>query len=218
VKKLAPCVIALLLAGCSSERGTSTYSQFFQLVRQSIDGQNSDALRAQAVAIPYASLSFRLGSDSPRILVLATDTSGDRIWTSASKITLLTRDGRIARTVGLKQDLSAQTTDSTQALPSPFQAVSNPFASVRREDFRDIGVYGAILNCRAAVVGRRTIKIIGQAIQTVRVDESCESPTLDWSFVDNFWLDPQSGLAWRTIQHVHPHSKAIETNILRPPG
>lgn len=212
-------ILALfLLAGCSSEH-TSDYSQYARLVGQTLHGQTTDTLRAQAIAIPYASLAVRVGDQSPFILVLATDTGGDRIWTSASRITLLTRNGRIARSLGLPRNRSAQSTDGQSEIPAPAEAFRRgPYEMTRREDFIDLGVYGATVTCRGVVRGRTTIKIIGQAVPTVRVDENCDSRELNWSFVDSFWLDPDSGLAWRTQQHIHPKGNVVETNILRPPG
>jgi hypothetical protein len=68
------------------------------------------------------------------------------------------------------------------------------------------------------LVGRQSIKILGQAIAAVRVDESCHSSEPEWSFTDSFWLDGDSGLVWQSRQHVHPQGGTVETEIFRPPG
>ncbi len=60
--------------------------------------------------------------------------------------------------------------------------------------------------------------ILGQAIATNRVDESCRSEKPDWSFVDSFWVDTDNGLVWRSSQHINPKGGTIEIEIFRPPG
>jgi hypothetical protein len=151
-----------------------------------------------------------------RLLVLASDVSGNLLWTAKSRVVILTRDGRIVRTVGLPHDLSAVTERGVQ--PPLSNALRGSFSSLRLADFPDIGAYGVPLNCTALVTGPETISILGNAIGTIRINEACRNLSLGWSFVDTYWIDPHSGLVWRSLQHIHPKDETIETEILRPPG
>ena len=85
-------------------------------------------------------------------------------------------------------------------------------------DLPDLQVFGAPLLCTAAYRGAQTIKILGSGVSTFRIDESCRSPSLNWSFTDNYWLDAQSGMVWRSVQHLSPKGEKVETEILRPAG
>jgi len=174
--------------------------------------------REQAAAIPYASLGYTLDGGNQGLLVLATDSGGDLLWTSAAHIVIVTREGRIVRTVGLGHDLSGVTSRDEKGLPPPAAAVQAPFASTRLEDFPEQGLYGVRLSCRAKLAGRQSVKILGQVIATLRVDEACSSRNPDWSFTDNFWVDKDSGFVWRARQHVQPQGALVETEIFRPPG
>jgi hypothetical protein len=210
----------LLLGGCSSANtGDTDYSQFFQLLKQNMSASfgNVHVTREQAAAIPFATLGYSIDGGNQSILVLATDTAGELLWTSQSHVVIVTRDGRIVRTLGLGHDLSGLTTRDA-SIPSPATAVLGAFASTRLEDFPDIGAYGAIVSCRATLVGRQGINVLGQMIATNRVDERCRSPNPKWSFVDTYWVDLDSGLVWRSQQHIHPKGGVIETVIFRPPG
>src|ERR1700728_1436833 len=102
---------ATLLAGCSSG-GSGDYAQYLSLVRQGFSQSFSDSgiTRDQAAAIPYASMGYRINGSREALIVLATDTSGDLLWTSQSRVVLVTHDGRVKRSVGLKHDLGGQTT------------------------------------------------------------------------------------------------------------
>ena len=213
--------LALLAAGCSSSNsGNTNYSQFYQIMRQSLSASfgNMRVTREQAAAIPYATLGYSLDGGNQIILILATDNGGELLWTSAAHVVIVTRDGRIVRTLGLGHDLSGLTARDNAAPAAPAAAIQAPFTTTRLEDFPELGLYGVIVSCRAHAVGRQAIKILGQAVSTIRVDEACQSRKPEWSFVDSYWVDGDNGLVWRSRQHVHPKGGVIETEIFRPPG
>jgi hypothetical protein len=210
----------LLLAGCSSsDSGNTNYAQFFQLAKQSVSASFGKVrvTRDQAASIPYASMGYSQDGGNQALLVLATDSGGELLWTGPSHAVIVTRDGRIVRTVGLGHDLANLTTRNAAA-PPPGAAAQGSFSSTRLEDFPELGLYGAQLSCRAHLVGRQKIDILGQAVSTNRVDEVCQSHKPDWSFVDSYWVDPDNGQVWQSRQHVHPKGGEIETEMFRPPG
>lgn len=219
MNRLAAFALSLLVGGCSST-GDSDYSQFYRAIRQSMAASfgKGRITKAQASAIPYASMGYRFNGDAEQLLVLATDSNGEQLWTSASHVVIATRGGRIVRTVGLASNVSAVTPAGAQAIP-PLTSVPSGAASYSRlEDLPDSRVYGASLSCKAVYRGRQTIVILGRGISTAKVEENCVSKSLSWSFTDSYWLDADSGLVWKSIQHVSPIKGVIETEILRPPG
>ena len=221
IRSAANAALALVLASCgSASSGNTNYSQFYKLMRQSVSASfgNVRVTREQAAAVPYASMGYALDGGNQIMLVLATDSGGEMLWTSAAHVVIVTRQGRIVRTVGLGHDLSSLTTRNNGTLPAPSAAIQAPFASTRLEDFPELGLYGVLVSCRAHLVGRQSIKILGQAVATFRVDEACQSDRLEWTFTDSFWVDSDSGLVWRSSQHVHPKGGLVETEIFRPPG
>lgn len=210
----------LFLAACSSaDSGNTNYAQFYQLTKQSLSASfgNVRITRDQAASIPYASMGYSLDDGNQQLLVLATDSNGEQLWTGPSHTVIVTRDGRIVRTVGMGHDLAALTLRNGLA-PAPAAAVRGPFTSIRLEDFPELGIYGAQVSCRARLVGQQKINILGQPVTTNRVDEACRSQKPDWSFVDTYWVDPDNGLVWRSRQHIHPKGGEIETELFRPPG
>jgi hypothetical protein len=221
IRGLAGSALALLAAACSSSSsGNTNYSQFYQILRQSVSASFGKVriTREQAAAIPYASMGYSLEGENQALLVLGTDSGGQLLWTSSAHVVIVTRDGRIVRTLGLGHDLSGLTTRNDMAIPAPAAAMREPFSSTRLEDFPELGLYGILVTCRAHLVGRQSIAILGQAIPTFRVDETCNSLKPDWSFTDSFWVDGDSGLVWRSRQHIHPKGGIVETEIFRPPG
>ena len=212
--------MALLAAACSSgSSGNTNYSQFYQILRQSFSASfgNARVTRQQAAAIPYASMGYTQDGGNQNLLVLGTDSGGELLWTSAAHVVIVTRDGRIVRTVGLGHDVSGVTIRDERPLPAPAAAIHGAFVSSRLEDFSEQGLYGVLVSCRAHLVGRQSIKILGQAIAALRVDEICTSRKPEWSFTDNFWVDGDNGLVWRSRQHIDPGGGIVETEIFRPP-
>jgi len=210
----------LFLAACSSaDSGNTNYAQFYQLAKQSLSASfgNVRITRDQAASIPYASMGYSLDDGNQQLLVLATDSNGEQLWTGPSHTVIVTRDGRIVRTVGMGHDLAALTLRNGPA-PAPGAAARGSFTSTRLEDFPELGIYGAQVSCRARLVGQQKINILGQPITTNRVDEACQSQKPDWSFVDTYWVDPDNGLVWRSRQHIHPKGGEIEIELFRPPG
>jgi group 4 capsule polysaccharide lipoprotein GfcB/YjbF len=210
----------ILTGGCSSAgSGNTNYSQFYQIMKTSLAATMGKVrvTREQAAAIPYASMGYSIDGGNQLVLVLATDSNGELLWTSPTHVVIVTRDGRITRTLGLPHDLAAVTTPGGFP-PPPVAALRAPFTSTRQADFPQLGLYGVSLSCRARLVGRQKIEILGQAITANRVEENCRSQTPDWSFTDIYWLDPDNGLAWRSRQHTHPKGGTVEIEVFRPPG
>ena len=220
-RALRMAALAVLAASCSSGgSGNTNYTQFYTLMRQSLSASFGKVrvTREQAAAISYASMGYSLDGGNQTMLILATDSGGELLWTSAAHVVIVTRDGRIVRTLGLGRDLSGVTAPSGSSITPLTAALQGPFTSTRLEDFPELGRYGVQLFCRAHTAGRQSIKILGQPIAAIRVDESCRSERPEWTFTDNFWLDSDNGQVWRSRQHVHPQGGVVETEIFRPAG
>jgi hypothetical protein len=209
--------LALVLAGCGSQTGgMANWNEIESMVGDQFGPAPSIQL-GQAAAVPYASLGLRSGSGAQNMLVLAADTGGDRLWTSMAKIAITTRGGRIVRTAGLPRNVD------TVASPNgndPIAAVAQggpPQQSLRFADYWDLNRFSVPLRCMTASRGADTVVILGKSIAVTRIEESCESKVLDWSFTDTFWVG-SSGLVWKSLQHIHPDFDPVEIEILRPPA
>jgi hypothetical protein len=213
---LAGLAALLLAGGCSSDGGA--WGEYFQIMRQSIGASfhKTSVGRDQAASIPYASLGYRINGGNEGILVLATDSNGEQLWTAASHVVLLTRGGRVLRSVGLPHDI-AGTMAQGGTLPPLSDALRGPYRSTRTVDLPDIGAYGVSLNCTTTARGPQAISIIGTTINTVRIDETCRSNRPYWSFTDNYWIDAKTGFTWHSIQHLHPVGTTIQIEVFRPP-
>jgi hypothetical protein len=212
-RRAAPALAAaLLLAGCSSI-GRGDVSSVYAIAH-GLWGTGQKVTLEEAASVPYASMGIRLGDGTETMIILAGDTGGQNLWTSSAKIAITTSDGRIVRTAGFEHNLGGYE-------PRGDSSSENGGRTVRwQADFPDLNLYSVPIACQDRQAGNETIVILGADIHTRRIEESCASAgsRLDWSFKNTYWVDPDSGVVWRSIQHVHPQLDAIETEILRPPA
>lgn len=202
---------AVSLAGCSSEDGGDWLS-LFQAARSGWENRDAPVGLNEAAAIPYATLGVRIDDGREEILVLAVDTLGDRLWTSAARIAIATRNGRIVRTAGFGTDLSGYS-----AAAGNQEDWARPHSYSWSGDFTDLGDYSVAINCDVRPVGPEPITILGKQLDTVKVEENCRSNELDWSFTNSYWVSARTGRIWRSVQHIHPKGPMLEIELLRPP-
>jgi hypothetical protein len=219
VRRIHALAAFCLLAGCNSS-GSSGYAQYYQVLRDSVAASFGDGriTRDQAAAIPYASMGYRLNRENERLVVLATDANGEQLWTSAAHVVIVTRGGRITRTVGLEHDIASLAPKLGQQLPEIASALKGALTYTRVQDFPSLPAYDVTLTCTLSYKGAQTVTILGRGIATARVDEACRGTNPQWSFTNNYWIDPETGLCWRSRQFIGPQGDRIDTEILRPPG
>jgi hypothetical protein len=201
----------VFLAGCSSG-GSIAIGSLTNTVRGAFHGLGTPPItRADVRAVSYASLGYQVGDSAEQMVVLAGNDGDDLVWTSSAKITLVTQNGRIVRTIGLQHDLRSSTRvagDATGVQPGA--------ASIWRIVFEDPDLAVGVLQCRIETSTPEDISILQRSLATTRLDEICQSADLRWRFQNRYWVDPANGTVWRSIQHVDPRLKQVTLEILRP--
>jgi hypothetical protein len=207
----AMCALAVAVLGCTTGSSNDAF-RLGGLIFQSIGGGPS-VTREQAAAIPYASLGVQLGSSGQGVAVLSRRQGEDRYWSSGEAIVFVTRNGRVIETVGLPYDLTKVTVRANNGLPA---APGTARTLVLMYDFRSLGAYNIVAHCTDTDEGPETIEILGTAIQTRHHVERCNAEQLDWSFENEFWLDPKTGFVWQSVQDIHPRSPKLYVSVFRP--
>ncbi len=206
------------LAGCEAPFGLD-YGTIKKMAATSIGLEDLPGITlAQASQIPYSSIGYRIGKSSEGMLILASQTDDDFLWTSADRIALVTKNGRIVETGGLRWNLS----DTVFRYPDPLAKEPNGSISinpvVRSLDFADIRRYEVRIEGRFERLGMQQINILGSTLSTVALTEHCTSQDMDWEFQNWFWIDSDSGFVWKSVQWVHPNQEPITVEVLRPPS
>src|SRR4051812_32993241 len=82
----------LTRCGSDSDIDLTTFKELY--ARSS---QPSSIKREEAARVPYASIGIRVDDGPQNMLVLATATGDDLLWTSSAQVAIVTRAGRILK-------------------------------------------------------------------------------------------------------------------------
>ena len=212
--RTAAVVTAILLSGCGSNTDQSRYAN---LVWGLISGDRAEVSRDQAAMIPFASISVSLGRNDEGLMVLGLSEGARQEWYARNQMIAM-NNGRILQTNGFPYDLSRleirarDGSTITGGPPTPDADYSLVL------DFADLRLIGAVAACRSSNAGEEAIDILDTALTTRHVVETCLIPTIDWSFENEFWIDPDTNFVWQSSQHIHPKLPPVLFRVLRPPS
>lgn len=210
--------LALPLAGC-----TAPYGMDFKTLKTSVAVavglEDAPGITIkQASEVPYATIGLRIGSSGERMMVLATDHNGERLWTSSERQALVTRGGRLVKTAGFRWNLTNTRFSGIDPLVTGLQHGIPEQPVQRIMDFNDIHRYGVMVNGQFEQKSFTTITVLGAELPTLMIAEHCRSDDLDWEFVNVFWIDRDSGFVWRSKQTIHPNLPPFTISVLRAPS
>lgn len=209
---------ALPLAACDSISRID-FNAMKQMVAIDMGLEDASAITLeQAAQVSYATLGYRIGGSEENMLILAVDTGGNRLWTSSAHRALVTNAGRIIKTAGLPWNLSATQFRTPDPLQDGLHIIKPAAESLRVVDFADLNLFSVAVYSRFKPTGTKTIQILGSKLSAIALVENCRYPELDWSVENEFWLDPGTGFAWRSVQTIHPNLDPLTIEILRPPA
>jgi hypothetical protein len=168
--------------------------------------------------IPYASIAVRLGEGSQALLILGSNLGDDRHWISAEHEVLVTRHGRLVQTEGLTQDVTSTTFLSADPVGGPSSGFTSVQECVRSLDFEPYHLDGIVVRSRFESGGRDEIDILGNRIPTEIWREQGGAKEYDWTFVNQYWIDPGSGFVWKSLQASAPALPQLEITVYRKPA
>jgi hypothetical protein len=143
------------------------------------------------------------------MFVLASKSGDDLLWLGGTSLGIVTRHGRVVRTVGFASNLSG--VHATQGVRQDLTQPSVDYLY----DFGEQSRYGVPVKCTRQSLGNERIVIIGVSRDTTHVSEDCTASGMDWSFRNEFWVDP-AGYVWKSRQVVTPKLDSLAFEILRP--
>jgi len=163
--------------------------------------------------LPYASMGAKIGRGQRSLLVLGRYDGPDRHWISADRAAVVTRNGRLIRLYGIGADLR----DTHEIDDDPVAAATFAFEGLHRRSV-DLGTplkYGIPIESFFTVQRRETITILDRQHDTLLVTEANDARTVRWSFVNQYWLDFDTGYVWRSVQHFAPEMPAVTLEVYK---
>jgi len=146
----------------------------------------------------YSFAKVRIGDDVPAILVLAFIQNDLFIWISATGQKLVTKNGKIIETFGLKYNFKVLDSMSYKLSHSEFDLLAqldNPKAIIKYNSKISRESNKALID--------RNVK--GLSLYT----EEYSSSPIKWRGKNYYWVDPITNLTIRTSQSIHPYEDRI---------
>ncbi len=207
---------ATLFGGCGLLLSACTAS--LQDVRYVIRGpEGSQITRAQVDSLPYATVAAKLGRGPRFVGILGKAEGNDLHWNAVSTV-LVTRRGRVIRTVGLSANLTRTELVDQDPVSGLVDIEQFPVAARRLVDFGPPYRFNVMVEGVFEEVGRETVEILELQFDTRVFREKCTARDVDWKFTNTYWVDPENGINWKSRQHIHPDLPALDLDILKPPS
>nr|CRH06920.1 conserved exported protein of unknown function [Candidatus Magnetococcus massalia] len=208
----------LLLSGCAVEPWMRSAQSYW--LKQWQSEQTSRKPQAFSVeyvkSLPYASMMVTTAGQAQSLLILQ-ERAGDTLtWVGSDRSLLVTQGGRLTKTVGLADDLTATRIKDDSSLRATDERSHLQMETSRFVDYRQHGVFDLHIQCRLLARGQESVTILDQTHRLKRLDEQCRAVGKKWSFTNSFWMDPQGGFIWKSIQHYIPEHPPLVMQITRP--
>lgn len=177
-------------------------------------GGKAPVTRAQADALPYASILAWLDDSSQAFMVLGEiGGNGALYYYSQTRQVLVTRGPFLIQTVGLPGDLS-HTRLPEDKVPDLRQLVGTEY--VRHVDIQAAGLFDLEVRGRFALVGTEEVTILDRPITLTRIREDVAMRGMK-PFTNDYWIDA-AGFCWKSRQHIHDRTGAVNIEITKPAG
>ena len=189
------CVLALVLAGCNSSTSTA-----YRTLSLAISGPESSISAEQVNRLGRPGLLATYGL-SETLLVLANRAGTWAEWHGPQQM-LVTRNGRLVQTAGIpdKGDVLAPLLSD-----DPFLGDLRSLNG--QEITRNIDMPARFLtnipqHARYRTGPMEMIEIMGTERELQRVDEAITMPSIGFSTINYYWVDPAAGTVLASAQHL----------------
>ncbi|WP_316674339.1 YjbF family lipoprotein [uncultured Tolumonas sp.] len=209
-------LISLFIA--TSVTGCADYTKTVgDTVKLAVIGQPDVEIPAQKIAqIPYATAYLKMGKAPRAFVVLAFAENGNMKWVSADKHMLVTRAGRVIKTVGFGEDICYQDNLEHDPLASGLLNITTPVKWQHRVEWSRVYRSGYELLSEFQAKGIEIVTILDKPRSLQRFDEKVSIPALDISYTNQFWLDPLSGKVVQSYQYMGPNLAVVQFTVLKP--
>lgn len=202
---------SLATGGCANSVMSKTVSAAFDTTWRNADAFDAD----YAENLSFASIAVSVKNSRKALLVLARAEQDQLHWMSSDRGVLVTRDGRLVKTVGLPENLVGTEFLSPDFFEAGRLSAQGELSAKRLIDVAPGNRYGLLVEAKLVRNQAEGIRIGKRTYDTVRFTEHCFAPQISWKFTNSYWLDGQ-GTIWRSSQYATPGAGPMEIEITKP--
>jgi len=167
--------------------------------------------------IPYASGLLKIGKGAQGLVILESIKNKNYLWVSKDKVYILTKDGRIERSLGLINNLTKitsidQSFKDVLTKPNPVTDYYS-YYSFEEPLLMDLRVSISLEN-----KGIQEIEILGEKKKLILIEESISNDLIGWKEKNKFWVDPSDYFVWKSEQNISPKLPTFKFQITKRPA
>ena len=213
---LASC---LSLIGCSSipDNVAGSWRYSFETFKSALFGYEDFPITREVIDnIPYASIRLKIGKGPAGLLILENKERKKNTWLSADQVTIVEREGKIIRTLGLTNNLTSirpQSVNYFEFIKNKDNPIYKSFISLDNPEVFELELKVKVLN-----KGLEEIEIVDKKYSLIHFIEEKENRYLRWKSKDHYWVDPEDGFVWKSIQNIAPNIPPIVIEVTKKPA
>ena len=214
-------LIILLLTSCaslSSDKLAPSFTYAYEAVKNALFGYPDLNITREIVDnIPYASALLKIGKGTQGLVILETVENNNYAWVSKDNVYIVTRDGRIVRSLGLLNNITKITSinQSFKDIITKPNPVTEHYSYYSFEE-------PLLLNLKVSVSitnkGVQEIEILGERMKLILIEESITSELIGWKEKNQFWVDPDDYFVWKSIQNITPKLPEFIVEVTKRPA
>ena len=150
------------------------------------------------------------------MLILEIKERKKNTWLSADQVTIVEREGRIIRTLGLTNNLTSirpQSVNHVEFVKNKDSPIYKSFISLDNPEVFELELKVKVLN-----KGLEEIEIVDKKYSLIHFIEEKENRYLRWKSKDHYWVDPEDGFVWKSIQNIAPNIPPILIEVTKKPA
>jgi len=211
----------LFLTSCaslSSEKVAPSFTYAYESMKHALFGYPDLNITREIVKnIPYASALLKIGKGSQGLVILERVDNNNYAWVSKDNVYIVTRDGRIVRSLGLLNNLTKitsinQSFEDLITKPNPVTEYYS-YYSFEKPLLLNLKVNVSITN-----KGVQEIEILGKRMKLILIEENITSELIGWKEKNKFWVDPNDYFVWKSIQNISPKLPKFIVEVTKRPA
>lgn len=213
MRRLIAPVLALLLVGLAG--CTGIFAQSAQAVKGAVLGPPPLHFTAREVyGRPYYQMRLDW-PDGAELLVMGHAEGGRTLWYDGGSHLFVLRHGLVVKTDHLDANLDATALPADDPFQRGLQHLHGPLDVTRHVDLSPGYRYGVPVQVHLQPAGMTTLNILGTPHRVRIVDATVRAPRLHFSAHNRYWVDPASGVVWKSRQTL-PGGPTLTLTALRP--
>tara|TARA_Y100000590_G_C15558452_1_gene953774 strand:+ start:527 stop:1165 length:639 start_codon:yes stop_codon:yes gene_type:complete len=208
------------LNSCSSlpDNVASNFKLAYNSIQAAVFGFEDYPITRELVdQIPYASMRVKIGKGPAGLLILESKNKKYKKWTSADGVSFIEKNGQIVKTIGLTNNVTnirfLNDISFSKKIELKNMLNSEYFLSLDNPEVFELKVDLKIEN-----EGIETISILDKELSLIHITEEKENKYIRWKLKDHYWVDPNDGFVWKSIQNIAPNLPPIFIEVTKKPA